>query len=78
MGLPERRELRGSGTNLDGALWITAVTSLKYLSEGFFRGAGLSQCLPWLLRIGPHSLLAREDVGTGRRQVGSSQVLKYD
>lgn len=30
-------------------LWITAVTSLKCLSEGFLRGSGLGQCLHWHL-----------------------------
>lgn len=36
------------------AFWITAVTSLKCLSEGFLRGSGLGQCLHWHLHTSPH------------------------
>lgn len=34
--------------------WISAVTSLKCLSEGFLRGAGPGQCLYWHLHTSPH------------------------
>lgn len=72
--------------HLDGPFWITAVTSLKCLSEGLLRGSGLGQCLHWHLHSSPHRAClvwasspgAGWDVGTSTRQPGLGQVVKYD
>lgn len=54
MGLPKGREHRGCGIAFGWAFWITAVTLLKCLNEGFLRGSGLGQCLHWQLRHSTH------------------------